>query len=319
MRGFSAPNCPGVRTFLVLAALLLCFQTAQAELAPVVVTCLGDSVTAGYGSGGPQYTYPSQMEALFEGAYYLLDIGVINRGVGGYKAEDVRAQLQNEGLPENPDCVLLKIGGNDMAQAEWWNVFTVIDQTVAEVQDCVDLIKAHTNPGGLPPLLIVSTFIPNLKLDGWGTLAIGWYNDALLDPQKLSGYDLVITTNWDDFYDPNTGEAKAWLMADEVHPNSAGYAIMAENGYEALRTFAALKDDDEDGWTEAQENAAGFSDMDGDEHPAWTDFDCDGDVDTDDLAVIAGDWGSAEEPADVVEDGAVDASDLGVLAAEWNP
>jgi lysophospholipase L1-like esterase len=41
--------------------------------------------------------------------------------------------------------------------------------------------------------------------------------------------DLWFTDNWDDFYDSLTREAKTWLMADDVHPDSTGYEVLAGN------------------------------------------------------------------------------------------
>jgi lysophospholipase L1-like esterase len=98
---------------------------------------------------------------------------VYNHGVSGYKAEDIVADLQQpDALSEDPEYVLLMVGGNDLAGATVWTVFQIIDETTAEVQACVDLIKAHTNANGSHPKVIVSAFIPNLLYDGWGSLAI---------------------------------------------------------------------------------------------------------------------------------------------------
>jgi len=209
--------------FFILAAVLSPNSNAQ-QTPPVVITCLGDSVTAGAGSGGPEYTYPAQMAVLLDSHYYALNIEVYNRGVGGYKAEDVIAQLNNEGAPENPDFVLLMIGGNDL------NGGGNINETVDEVQQIVNWLNDNTDAE-----IIVSTFTPNLLYGTLGSLWISLFNNALQN--QLSGYDLLITSNWDDFYDQGQGHAKTWLMADDVHPNADGYAIMAENWFEALCTF----------------------------------------------------------------------------------
>jgi len=54
------------------------------------------------------------------------------------------------------------IGGNDLAAARTLDEFIRISQeTVREVQDCVNLIKAHVNPDGGRPIVIVSAFPPN--------------------------------------------------------------------------------------------------------------------------------------------------------------
>ena len=109
----------------------------------------------------------------------------------------------------------------------------LINQTVAEVQEIVNIVKAHTNPDGSNPQIIVSAMIPTQ--DVWESLALSWYNNSLAN--NLTGVDLWTTSNWADFYDSGTGKAKASLMADNVHPNVSGYMVMAENWSEGLNTL----------------------------------------------------------------------------------
>ncbi|HID65213.1 MAG TPA: SGNH/GDSL hydrolase family protein [Anaerolineae bacterium] len=204
-----------------------------------VVSCLGDSITNGYPYAGTDKTYPARLEVMLEATYGSGSYDVINRGVNGYRADQVLADLQNEGwlTEDNPDFVLLMVGGNDLAQETGGDPLKlpqVISDTVAEVQDIVDIVTAHTNPDGSHPQIIVSAFPPNRVSDIWGSAAVALYNSSL--ESDLTGVDLWFTSNWDDFYDPNTGQAKASLMYDEVHPNEAGYAVMAENWFGALNS-----------------------------------------------------------------------------------
>lgn len=98
------------------------------------------------------------------------------------------------------------IGGNDLAAAETVSEFMQIAQeTVEEVQDCVDLIKAHVNPDGYPPEVIVSAFPPNLLgvLANWG---IEYYNTLLYN--QLTDIDLFFFDNFDDLYNSTSGEPR---------------------------------------------------------------------------------------------------------------
>jgi hypothetical protein len=217
------------------------------------------------------------MGALLDSGFSDKTFDVHNRGVGGYRAEHVIALLQNEGLPEDPDFVLLMIGGNDIAEATIWTLGTIISQTVAEVQTSVNLIKEHVNADGSHPTLIVSTFIPNLLYGSWGSWAISQYNNSLLNPSKLSGYDLMITSNWSDFYETGSGHAKNELMSDDVHPNATGYGIMAQNWFEALCTFPSMKDTDGDGLSDAEEDADGDGVWDQGTETNFNNADTDGD------------------------------------------
>ena len=204
-----------------------------------VVVCLGDSITEGYPYsqlGHPEFSYPSVLEELLLAASGPDSYAVLNRGVSGYRAEDVLADLSAPGsLSEDPDFVLLMVGGNDLAWATETTILDLIEETTWEVQSCVDLIKAHTNADGSHPTLIVSAFLPNLLYGGWGSTAIAAYNTSLAT--NLSGYDLWFASNWDDFYDPTVG-ADPSLMFDDTHPNQDGYAELADNWFGALVSLA---------------------------------------------------------------------------------
>ena len=192
-----------------------------------VVSCLGDSITEGTPYSGTENTYPARLQALLDATYGSGSFQVINHGVAGYRADQVLADLQNLNWmsQDNPDYVLLLVGGNDLAQLQ------SIESTVTEVQEIVNLVTAHTNPDGSHPQIIVSAILPNLISEA-ATWWVSVYNESL--ESDLTGVDMWITSNWDDFYDPATGMAKASLMADTVHPNVQGYMMMAENWFDAL-------------------------------------------------------------------------------------
>lgn len=204
-----------------------------------VVSCLGDSITNGYPYAGMENTYPARLLVLLQAAYGLGGFDVINHGVDGYRADQVLADLQDlNWMAEDPHFVLLMVGGNDLAQEvlpDLSNLFQVINQTVSEVQAIVDLVTAHANADGFHPQIIVSAFPPNLILGVGGSVVVALYNSSLED--NLTGMDLWITDNWDDLYDPDTGQAKESLMYDTVHPNADGYAVIAENWFEAINSL----------------------------------------------------------------------------------
>ncbi len=204
-----------------------------------VVSCLGDSITNGYPYAGTENTYPARLLVMLEAAHGSGSFDVINHGVDGYRADQVLADLQNVNwMAEDPDFVLLMVGGNDLAQEilpDLSNLSEVIDQTVAEVQAIVDLVTAHTNADGSHPQIIVSAFPPNRISGVGGSAVVALYNSDL--EGNLTGLDLWFTDNWDDLYDPDTGQAQTSLMYDAVHPNAEGYIVIAENWFEAIETL----------------------------------------------------------------------------------
>jgi len=246
-----SPLIPGLATLLVLLVgaviSLLGLDPLEAYAVLVesgvgdasVVSCLGDSITNGYPYAGTENTYPARLLVMLEAAYGPGSFHVINHGVDGYRADQVLANLQElNWMAGDPDFVLLMVGGNDLAQEilpDLSNLVEVIDQTVAEVQAIVDLVTAHTNADGSHPQIIVSAFPPNRISGSWGSAVVALYNSSL--ENNLTRLDLWITDNWDDLYDPATGQAQASLMYDAVHPNAEGYALIAENWFEAINSL----------------------------------------------------------------------------------
>jgi spore germination protein YaaH/lysophospholipase L1-like esterase/uncharacterized protein YjiK len=204
----------------------------------LVSLCLGDSITHGYPYLlEPEKTYPAKLQTLLNLEYGIDNCKVINYGISGFRADQVLAVMQSLNLLDtDPDVVLLKVGGNDLAQEtlpDKSNFLQVVTETVNEVQTIINLVKSHTNTDGNTPKIIVSTFIPVQNY--WSTLGLKIYNNTLLS--SLTGADSIITYNWDDFYDTKLQQAYSYLMSDECHPNETGYTIMAENWFEAIQNL----------------------------------------------------------------------------------
>ncbi len=85
----------------------------QNDDASVRIIAFGDSLTAGYGVSQSE-AYPAQLEKALQAKGY--DVAVINSGVSG---ETTRGNLERALFirSQNPDIVLLGIGGNDALRA----------------------------------------------------------------------------------------------------------------------------------------------------------------------------------------------------------
>ncbi|MBU0976719.1 MAG: SGNH/GDSL hydrolase family protein [Patescibacteria group bacterium] len=209
------------------------------QLETITILCLGDSITYGTPYGGSSNTYPSRLDSKLKAAFAQYDFNIINKGVGGWRADQVLGSVNSWIDTYDPDFVLLLIGGNDLKQETEPQTpekfLQVVAQTTSEVQSIISTVKSHQNPDKSTPKLIISAFIPNTYEGVLGSAGVAYYNSQL--QTNLSGYDKHFTTNWSSFYDSGTGQAKPSLMSDSFHPNTTGYSIMATNWYNQIINF----------------------------------------------------------------------------------
>jgi lysophospholipase L1-like esterase len=280
-----------------------------------VVSCLGDSITEGIPYSGTENTYPARLQTILAEQVGNPSYEVINHGVGGWRADQVRDHSQGWMEQDNPDYVLLLVGGNDLAQLQ------TIESTVAEVQEIVNIVKVHTNPDDSHPQIIVSAIPPNL-ISELATWWVSVYNDSL--ESNLTGVDLWFTSNWDDFYDSATGMADASLMADLVHPNVEGYVMMAENWFEVLGPL--LPTPTPTATSTPTPTTTPTSTPTPTPTPACDlpgDLNCDCIVDIADIMLVASRWHSSAgdddyDPAyDLNDDGSIDIVDIMLVAVHW--
>ncbi len=79
---------------------------------PVVIIAFGSSSTQGYGSSGPEFTYPNRLATQLRRQYPGADITVINSGRGGEDAPEMMKRLQSSVIDAHPDLVIWQVGTN---------------------------------------------------------------------------------------------------------------------------------------------------------------------------------------------------------------
>ncbi|MGP4848267.1 GDSL-type esterase/lipase family protein, partial [Marinobacter sp. 1Y8] len=170
--------------FLMLAGIGLsatismtgCGSELQQDILPAgsTVVALGDSLTYGYGAN-PKTAYPTVLAELSKW-------NVINAGVNGDTSEDVLTRV-NEITEQNPDLVLLGVGGNDVLQriapdTTRANIIATIDTLQSNNIDVVLIAEPHLSTSALfgkasdNPLyedIAEAEGIP-LYSDGWSTV-----------------------------------------------------------------------------------------------------------------------------------------------------
>jgi acyl-CoA thioesterase I len=183
------------RAFLLLPLLVSCRPApALRKLsANSTVLCFGDSLTAGTGAEADE-SYPARLETI-------LGCRVVNEGVPGDTVSGGTRRLPAALAQHRPQLVVLCLGGNDLLRAAEEDV--VEEELAAMVRRC----KAA---GADVVLFAVPT--PGI----------------VLRPAKL--YRRVARAEGVPLEEDAITEilSNHSLRADPIHPNAAGYAILAE-------------------------------------------------------------------------------------------
>ncbi len=205
----------GFRGRLQLLAILLLLgglvtQVPLAAAQPIKLLTFGDSLIHGYGLPRDE-TFPAQLQAALraEGR----DVTVINGGNSGDTTAAGRARL-DWALSDNPDLVLVTLGGNDMLRG----------LEPAETYRNLDAILTRLKAEGLPILLTGMLASRNLgaeyaaEFDGVFP-RLAEEHDVAFYPFFLDGVAMRPDLN----------------QPDGLHPNGAGVAVIVEAILPSLR------------------------------------------------------------------------------------
>jgi lysophospholipase L1-like esterase len=154
----------------------------------------GNSLTAGSGAGEGE-DFPSVVTKK------LNLKNVINAGVGGDTTQTALNRLQTDVLDHDPAIVVVELSGNDFLQG------VDIEKTLKNL----DLITKQISQTGSQVILVHIHFLRNSDE----------YKAGFKKISEKYNYPVV----W-DVLDGIIG--RPHLMADNIHPNAAGYKIMAE-------------------------------------------------------------------------------------------
>lgn len=194
-------------TFLLLQLWLAFWLAGCSKPEPVAlggdnIICFGDSLTFGTGAARDQ-SYPAQLAEM-------IGRPVINAGIPGDTTARALQRLERDVLSQSPRLVLITLGGNDLRKG------VAKEAAFRNLREIVEAIQARD------ALVVVG----GLSLLFWDRGYEAEYEKladetgALLVPDILGG----IMGHED-------------LMHDTIHPNGAGYEIMAEKFYRAIKPY----------------------------------------------------------------------------------
>ena len=192
----------------IIQALALFFAT-PALAREKLVLAFGDSLTAGYGLK-PGDAFPAQLQVALK--KNGIQARVHNGGVSGDTSAAGKARLGwvIASLKTKPDLVILELGANDMLRG----------LKPAQTRANLDAILAELKRRGIPVLIAGMRASPNLGKAYQAQFdviypALAKKYGAGLDPFFMAG----VTPN------------KALLIADQMHPNPKGVAIIVGRIY----------------------------------------------------------------------------------------
>lgn len=193
----------------------------------------GDSVTVGIvsavnPSGTPPFiltpvpndAYPAVLQRLLAARYTTQTMSVLNEGKGGESAQNGVGRAQTVFASQRPEVALIMMGYNDLGPGE-----SGIDPGIAALNDIVKEARFRGARVFLatltPPPVGVNRGISNSTISGFNervkAMARG-ENAVLVDVHQA----------WS--HDPNR-----YNSADGRHPNQAGYQLIAETFFAAIR------------------------------------------------------------------------------------
>ena len=201
------------------------------------IIALGDSITFGIGASNGQ-NYVDELEKS-------LGVNIINEGVPADTTRDVLARLEQDVLSRDPKTVIVFIGGNDELRRIYEQVRTsasnqnfedeldeFVEDRLGLQWDQVPLISRNESTQNL------RTIINRIQATGANTIVVGFdnniFNDMVYDDYQTVA-DQTGSVFIPDIY--NDIFARPSRMADLIHPNNAGYDIVAdriEQGLECL-------------------------------------------------------------------------------------
>ena len=170
----------------------------------VTVVAFGDSITAGFGTTGDN-DYVSRLADR-------TGVAIINAGRSGDTTGSALARIDSAVLARDADIVIVFLGGNDLLQG------VPVQQRITNITSIVQQIRAD----GAAVILV-----------GVGSGAIDPFEGALAGIASQTSSTFVPAV-LDGIFGVSS------LMADLIHPNNAGHAIIADRIEPALRAALAV-------------------------------------------------------------------------------
>lgn len=196
---------------------------------PVKIVCVGNSITEGFGNTCQEKAWPGQLSKLLGSGYSVLNCGV--SGTTMFKNSDApywNTDRFVKAKEANPQILIIALGTNDADPWRW-------NQLKEEFKpNYLDMV-AEFRQGGKDPIIYVCLAPP---LFGPEKAPQNQMVETELIPQvkeiarEIGAYII-------DFHQPLLNADKEF--PDNVHPDDAGSALMAQIAYDKIKSAQVIK------------------------------------------------------------------------------
>jgi acyl-CoA thioesterase-1 len=205
-------------------SILGCNNGALENIYGTTLVCFGNSLTAGYGAVTPGVddktkSYPAYLQNK-------INIPVVNAGVSGDTTSSALARIHDDVLSQNPRIVIIELGANDL--------FKVLPQTTRKnIQSIINLLR-----DGKRKIYIAKFYTEAVARSTADTLGI---TNPAIQTWIISQYDdmfnSIASANNIELIEDIWSGVWGIHMSDSVHPDAAGYEIMANNFFNAIQPY----------------------------------------------------------------------------------
>ena len=213
------------------------------------IVCFGDSVTFGW-NFKYEYSYPSVLERLLKKDYP--DIKIVNSGIGGNTIIDGNQRFARDVARYKPDLVITNFGLNDgmlskitknkkiqdnFIYYEDNNKYFYPNVNLKEFEERYENLLKNINKSQTEILILsinpVLDIFPDNQSENYRKKQkeIYWqYNEKIIEIAKNNNINYI--NLWDIF--SNEVDIKEYIQADGIHPNKAGFLLIASKVYKEL-------------------------------------------------------------------------------------
>lgn len=201
--------------YAIIVILCLLFAACEERKETLVVACIGDSITEGYGIERQcDNAYPALLDSILGPGYSVLNFGRSGTTMmrrGDYPYWTVK-EMRNA-LNSRADIVVIKLGTNDCKAYQW-----DADEYETSYQALIDTLSA----GDRVPRIYLCLPVP-VMADKWTM------SDSVIAGGVIPVVKRIAERNQlpvIDLYTPFVGRME--LFSDSIHPTRQGALLMAE-------------------------------------------------------------------------------------------